>query len=84
LQSFVRADDFYTNNLHTMFGFPARLLARIDAKKALPRFYATIQWLRIVEFACSVAIMGIFLSFSVNLPKGFTPSKRLVVVWALV
>ncbi|QDS71432.1 hypothetical protein FKW77_003495 [Venturia effusa] len=59
------------------------LLARIDAKKALPRLHAAIQWLRIVEFACSIAIMGIFLSFSVNLPKGFTTSKRLVIVWAL-
>lgn len=64
-----------------MFG---GLLARIDAKKALPKLNATIQWLRIVEFACSVAIMGIFLSFSVNLPNGFTTSKRLVAVWALV
>ncbi|KAE9962896.1 hypothetical protein EG328_011929 [Venturia inaequalis] len=27
--------------------------------------------------------MGIFLSFAVNLPMGFTTSKRLVVVWAL-
>jgi hypothetical protein len=67
-----------------MFGFPTGLLVRIDAKKALPKLDACIQWLRIVEFACSVAIMGIFLSFSVNLPKGFTTSKHMVVVWALV
>lgn len=59
-------------------------MAQLDAKKALPKLDAAIQWLRIVEFACSIAIMGIFLSFSVNLPKGFTTSKRLVVVWALV
>jgi hypothetical protein len=66
-----------------MFGITP-LRDRIDAKKALPRLDAALQWLRIVQFACSVAIMGIFLTFSVGLPHGFNTSNHLVVVWALV